>query len=146
MSEIKYMTIDPGWSGAIAMLDTQNNLRVDYMPETMYDILDYFKGIEIAADAVCLLEKVGSMPGNGVKSVWRFSENATSLKCGLYINNIPFKEVTPQSWMKKLGTAIPKDKKTRKNKLKMLAQQAFPQVKVTLNNSDALCMLITERK
>ncbi len=122
MAEIKFISADPGWSGAIVMLDSENNLTVDKMPQTIYDILDYFKGLDIAHDCLCTIEKVASMPGNGVKSVWRFSENATALKCSLYMNQISFQEVTPNTWMKKLGTAIPKDKKARKNKLKMLAQ------------------------
>ena len=50
---------------------------------------------------------------------------------------IPYKLVTPHTWMKHYGSR-PKDKKDRKNHIKHLAQQRFPDVDITLATSDAM--------
>lgn len=51
--------------------------------------------------------------------------------------------VTPQKWQKTTGCANDEklEKKEWKNKLKAHAQRLFPNVKVTLATSDALCIL-----
>lgn len=147
MSEIKTISIDPGWSGAIAMCDRHGNVSVQKMPETIFDILEFFRDLSCESLSSgehinVVMEKVGAMPRDGVKAVWRFSENVTALKCGLYMAGLGFSEVSPKAWQQKLGV-MPKDKKARKNKIKTLMQQSFPQIKITLQNADALAILKT---
>ena len=50
---------------------------------------------------------------------------------------IPYIQVTPSKWMKHFGS-MPKIKKDRKNHLKHLAQQRFPDVDITLATADAI--------
>lgn len=137
------IAIDPGWSGSIALVDDQFNVSVDKMPETIFDIINYFKELDCNENVVCIMEKVGAMPRDGRKALWRFSENVTTLKCALYMARISTAEVTPRVWQGKLGVVMPKEKKDRKNKIKALMQQKYPHIKVVLWNADSLAILAT---
>ena len=55
--------------------------------------------------------------------------------------SMPYVQVSPNKWMKHFG-AIPKEKKDRKNHIKHLAQQRFPDLKITLATSDAVLMAL----
>jgi crossover junction endodeoxyribonuclease RuvC len=88
-----------------------------------------------------MIEKVHSMPKQGVASSFKFGRGYGGLRMALIAAGIPFEEVTPQAWQKAL--AIPKRSKTEtpvqwKNRLKALAQQLYPDIKVTLKLADAL--------
>jgi len=140
------MAIDPGWGGGIASYNTRDrDVEVHKSPDTIIGIVDLIRTFRPNANIVetfAIIEKVHSMPGDGVRSVWRFAENTTAWKTALFSAGIPFKEVPPKTWMKQIG-GLPKDKKKRKNQLKLYAQQLYPNIKVTLWNADALCMLST---
>ena len=143
MAAIKVIAIDVGWSGGVAFLDQLGNVAVEKCPPTIYEIMDYLTFLETTRDVVCYLEKVGCMPRDGVKAVWRFSENATALKCALYNARISVIEVPPKAWQKQLGV-LPKEKKDRKNKIKEIVQRRYPHIKATLWNADALAILMTQ--
>ena len=55
---------------------------------------------------------------------------------------IPFTEVAPGVWMKKLGT-LPKDKAERKRAIREEMARRFPGLEVTLKTADALGILST---
>lgn len=55
---------------------------------------------------------------------------------------IPFTEVAPAVWMRKLG-ALPKDKAERKRAIREEMQRRFTHLDVTLKTADALGMLMT---
>ena len=84
------------------------------------------------------IEKVHSFPGQGVRSVWTFAENFAYWKAIMATLKIPYIQVGPKMWQRYYSTAIPKDKKDRKNYLKQLAQEKYPATKVTLYNADAI--------
>jgi hypothetical protein len=84
------------------------------------------------------IEKVHSMPKQGVASSFKFGQGYGFLR-GLLIGlAVPFIEVSPQKWQK--FYSIPKtDSKTKhKNLLKQAAQQRFPKEKITLITADAI--------
>jgi len=145
MSQKIYIAIDPGWNGALALRAPDGTVTCTKSPDTIAGIVQLLKLLfpyGHSNDVTAIIEKVHSMPGDGVKSVWRFAENTTAWKASLVAAEIPFKEIRPQVWMKKMG-GLPKDKDKRKRRLKEIAQQMFPKIKVTLWNADALCMLST---
>lgn len=133
-----YLGIDPGLSGGIVFLN-ENEVHSTKMPTTDKDIWDLFNTHREISFAI--IEKVHSMPGQGVVSMFKFGMIYGKLLMALTALEIPFEEVTPQKWQKALGI-VPKSRdetKTEfKNRLKIKAQQLFPKEKVTLATSDAL--------
>lgn len=72
--------------------------------------------------AVCCLERVGAMPGQGVNSMFNFGMNYGFIRGLLEANEIPYQVVRPQDWKKEFG--VTKDKNTSIEVCKRL----FPQV------------------
>lgn len=128
--------IDPGQSGAIASISEDANavgfIRLDV---TEKDISDWFayqeKEIRFA-----YIEKVHSMPRQGVASSFKFGVNYGFLRGCLISHGIPFEEVTPQRWQKAMGCLTKGDK----NVSKARAQQLFPDIKITHAIADALLL------
>lgn len=145
-NETTYITIDPGASGGIAVMYSLNGSVSAYKyPDTVSEMAQIMKDIVTSGhgDFFCVIEKVHSMPGQGVKSCFSFGKNYGSYLGVLCAYGIPFIEVTPQKWMKLIG-GVPKggDNKTkRKNYIKAYAQQLYPHLRVTLKTADALAML-----
>jgi len=132
--------IDPGQSGGIAILWNDRDATTLKMPETERDVWEAVR-FDFGSKAFAFIEKVHSMPGQGVASTFKFGVGYGGLRMALIAAGIPFVEVTPQGWQKALG--IPARKKTEtkaqfKNRLKSHAQQLFPDQQVTLATADAL--------
>jgi hypothetical protein len=115
------------------------------MPATERDVWEFFSRTiynpEFKRRSMAVIEKVHSMPGQGVHSTFKFGMGYGGLRMALIAAGIPFIEATPQAWQKELE--IPPRKKTEtktqfKNRLKAMAQQLFPGVDVTLKTADAL--------
>lgn len=137
--------IDPGASGGIAVLDGNGNIRAYNMPDTYPDIYNFFKSIQSQYDGgvAAVMEDVGhGMPGQSSKATAVFARHNGHLEMALYALGIRTVKATPQKWQKyysnSLGKSSSYEKREWKNKLKALAQQMFPSVKVTLKNADAI--------
>jgi hypothetical protein len=135
--------IDPGKGGGIVVLVGEGEVHYSKMPQTEADIVEYLtnQAWRDNTNTKAVIEKVHSMPGQGVKSMFTFGQNYGTLRGILAAIKIPFDEVTPRHWQKALN--IPPRKKTEtptqwKNRLKQKAQQLFPELTVTLAVSDAL--------
>lgn len=137
------IAIDPGKNGGIAVYSTTKKeiLLVTKMPATPLELLDLFA--KYGSDAVCYLEKVGGMPGNGGSAMFNFGRGFGQIEMALLCCEIPTVEVTPQKWQKELqlGTKGTKTNTEWKNKLKTRAQQLFPSIRITLAVADALLIL-----
>ena len=135
--------VDPGKSGAIAAIYPDGGVEAWKMPETERDTSDIFE--ELINKALLegwvvelYLEKVHAMPGQGVTSVFSFGKNYGFLRGLIVSHKIPLIDVTPQKWQKALGVTKSETKTKHKNKLKGMAQQLYPQLKITLATADAL--------
>ena len=132
-----YMGIDPGKSGGLAILDREGSVVCIHSFSTMTQA-DIAKTIGqlsfLYVIKRCGLEKVHSMPGQGVKSSFSFGENFGMLKGSLFSSFIPVELVTPTKWQKYLGCLTGGDKRVSKQK----AQELFPKEKVTHAVADAL--------
>ena len=136
-----YIGIDPGVSGGIACITCEELFTVK-CPETIADMNDKVEAINVVSQhsgykAYAVIESVHSMPGQGVASTFKFGKNYGEWLGILAANKIPYIQVTPQKWMKQFG-AMPRDKKDRKNHIKHLAQQRYPDNKITLATSDSI--------
>lgn len=106
-----YIGIDPGSMGAIAILNSDGSLQKSeiYNAFEISNILSDLKSTNIDSVFICTLEKVHSMPRDGVKQAFKFGENYGFVKGSLVSLGIPFQEVTPQSWKKEFSL-LKKDK------------------------------------
>ena len=137
--------IDPGAAGGVAVLDG-SHIETHNMPETFPDIYNLFADITgdyPGMDFLAILEDVGhGMTGQSSMATAVFARHNGHLEMALYALGIRTVKVTPQKWQKHFSNSLGKsssyEKKDWKNKLKGLAQQMFPSVKVTLKNADAI--------
>ncbi len=108
---MKILAIDPGKTGGIALLGVPNPVA-DMMPLCGSDIdgkkiADMLRRIQ--PDLV-ILEKVHSMPKQGVASTFKFGESYGRIKGILEGLGIPYQLVTPQEWKKHVLKGTKKDK------------------------------------
>lgn len=113
--------IDPGVSGAVAILEQEKLVMVFDMPMVEIKVGKAMKrrvSAEMLADelrlyanagAVAWIEKVSAMPGQGVSSMFAFGE-AYGLARGVLAGlGVPCHAVTPMQWKKGMGLNQGKD-------------------------------------
>jgi len=136
------MTIDPGAKGALCFLDG-DRIGSTKCPETITEraslIVDLVS-LHGSANIRCIIECVHAMPGNGATGMFHFGENYGAWRGILSALGVSYIEVPPQKWQKLIGN-LPSEKHDRKVALKEFSQQRYPNIKVTLDNADALAML-----
>lgn len=108
---MKIMACDPGIKGAFALLGVPKPVA-DLMPLCGKDIdgkaiADMLR--KVKPDLV-ILEKVHSMPKQGVSSTFKFGESYGRIKGILEGLGIPYQLVTPQAWKKEVLKGTKKDK------------------------------------
>jgi len=156
------MAIDPGANGAIAWYNTDQMCTCETdrfhetgvcsinMPDTPGDILSLLSVAGREMRCVCYLENVGSyVSGNSGPASVKFARHCGHLDMALLACGIPVKLVTPQTWMKSIPGARPKEKAERKRWIKAHVQRLHPSLKITLGNADAIALLdyaITQEK
>jgi hypothetical protein len=122
-------------------IETMTVHRFDKMTEQ--EIVQMFQKLSLVSSDTKpfgVLEKVHSMPGQGVSSTFKFGQNFGFVRACMYMSGIPFELDTPQKWMKFYGMKKKKEesKTDWKNRLKAKAQQLYPNIKITNDMSDAM--------
>lgn len=127
--------IDPGCSGALVVLDRNNNVSAHLnMPTIKVGTKSRVNGAAVASflrDAMhcdschAYLEQVGAMPGQGVSSMFTFGHAAGVVEGLLQGLGIPYTLVTPQAWKKRAGL-IGQDKDAARSR----AIQLYPNLRV----------------
>jgi len=105
--------IDPGKKGAIAIF-SNNNIDTFTIPlieneideKSLFNLFIEFNN----SNCMAFLEKVHSMPKQGVASTFTFGMGYGLIKMALTGNNIPYQLVTPQAWKKKILAGLPSEK------------------------------------
>lgn len=90
-----YIGIDPGKKGAMAIIRGPGDYTL-----VPFDVETYNRELLRVDNALCALERVGAMPGQGVTSMFSFGENYGFIQGLLTANAIPYELVTPQRWKK----------------------------------------------
>ncbi len=156
------IAIDPGKSkGGIAYWDlARHGPTAMKMPATerdlwnlMYDLAAEWEGsYDPSADRpTAIIERLGAMPRDKVTgkakqspgSMFKQGVNYGLLRMALIGNNIPFTEVLPVVWQRSMGLVRSGANETptqKKNRHKQMAQQLFPDLKVTHATADALLL------
>lgn len=112
-----YVGIDPGKSGALALLFPDGDIKtIPFDAASYVDALNVLKG----HDVMCCLEKVGAMPGQGVVSMFNFGHNFGFIEGVLQANMIPYQLVPPQTWKKEFSLTSDKAKSIE------VCQKLFP--------------------
>src|ERR1035441_2923475 len=80
-----YIGIDPGLGGGLAVCYSGQKIGMSaqIMPPTERDIWDWFHNFAFYGLPVAVIEKVHSMPGNGVVSMFKFGQNYGTLRMAL---------------------------------------------------------------
>ena len=116
--EYFHRNIDPGQKGALALLKNGDVWAYTFNEDTYIEVLG-----KVAHHAsICCLEHVGSMPGQGVTSMFHFGENFGFIQGVLRAYKIPFELVRPQKWKKEFS--ITGDK----NSSIQVCKRLFPEV------------------
>jgi crossover junction endodeoxyribonuclease RuvC len=137
-----YIGIDPGQKGGIGVLDETGAVITtfkfkDQTDTDISEMFNYVKEIQGVMDEnsiFALLEKVHSMPKQGVASSFTFGSSFGYLRGMLTAHKIPWDFITPQKWQKALGCLTKGDKNITKSK----AQRQWPNTKIMHSIADAL--------
>lgn len=142
MKDKAWLGIDPGsCSGCIALINNKEEVNtIEFGKMTTQEWFDALSFYERKYDCTAILEKVHGMPGMSVVAISAFMKNVGHIEMALISLHIPFKEVTPQSWMKFYGMKKEKtESKTEwKRRLRELLQRLMPNIKVTNDTADAI--------
>jgi len=143
MSKDTFIGIDPGKTGGLAVIYPDQSWDAVAMPKTVKGIFEWLDMVatEHGYRTRAYIEKVHSMPGQGVKSMFTFGENYGMLQMALTASRFSYEYVTPRTWQKSLGVVARKPNETKtqfKTRLLNKAEQLFPYDKITKSTCDAL--------
>jgi crossover junction endodeoxyribonuclease RuvC len=131
-----FLGVDPGKSGAMAVIDADSipkgHIKLD---ETDADISTWLRSWR-SLIRFGSLEKVGSMPGQGVSSTFKFGRSFGFVQGLMVAWAVPFELITPSKWQGEIGCRSGGDKNVTKTK----AQQLFPEQSITHKTADAFLL------
>lgn len=126
---MRYLGIDPGKSGALAVIIPHKRGVLLFPFEKLLDceIWNLFK-LHGGPGSRATIESVHAFPGQGVVSMFSFGTNFGFLKACLIASGTFHSFVTPQRWQKELNIVRTEEEKKRKDKTVTLrkAQKLFP--------------------
>ena len=139
-----YIGIDPGSSsGGICFMGDDKITTVRFKDQTEIELIDIFYTQFFRYKKIyCIIEKVHAFPGQGISSACKFCSNSGFFRGLVMGMGISMEEITPQKWMKSFGMKRAKDesKINYKKRLKQLAQQLYPEVKIVTETADAVLL------
>tara|TARA_Y100000310_G_C20677007_1_gene813674 strand:- start:926 stop:1378 length:453 start_codon:yes stop_codon:yes gene_type:complete len=137
--------IDPGKSGGIAII-SEDKVLAYKTPNTPHKMADIVRTVvntaNIDGDRIKVyIENVWAFPTDTRSSAFKFGMNYGMWFGILGTFKLPMIKITPQTWMKGYAP-LPKIKKERKAMLKEIAQEMFPELKVTYSTADAILIAV----
>ena len=111
---MKLMAIDPGLTGALCVMESDDLHVVDVMDmpvigkELDYDLLYIF--LEDWQPKKAVIERAQAMPKQGVVGMFNYGYLYGELNGVLKALRIPYDRVTPQAWKKSQLAGMPKGK------------------------------------
>jgi len=138
--EVLYLGIDPGLSGAVAFIKNGEDPIIIDTPTTKIKSGKKTKRLFVESEMVRMLidnisthkhvqvalEKIHSMPGQGVAAMFSMGEGYGLWRGILSALYLPYSLVTPQSWKKELMDGMGKEKAASCYR----AQQLFPKAEL----------------
>ena len=148
---MKIIGIDPGLSGAIAILEDNKVLNIFDMPVmaegkknkrqlNSAQLVNIIRGNTVPEDeVVVIVEQVNAMPGQGVTSMFNFGQTFGTIKGVCAALNLPIFFVRPSKW-KKYFELINASKDSSRTKVIEMYPSLSNQLskKKDVNKSDAI--------
>lgn len=134
MKQKAWIGIDPGASGAIAVIHESGNVNWIKNDSTEHELADWLQDIAENFDCIAIIEQVSAMPKQGVSSTFKFGRSFGFLIGLLTALRVRYEAYRPQVWQKHLRCLTKGDK----NVSKAAAQRLWPSTKITHANADAL--------
>lgn len=113
---LHYAGIDPGWSGAIGVMNAAGtHVQVWDMPThwagkessykelDLHELRDILRRLRALPDCVVGLENPTTRPGEGAERSARFGRQLGALEAMLFCLRIPYYRVAPHLWKGRLG-------------------------------------------
>lgn len=146
--------IDPGLTGAIAVINSKGSITLHDCPtlsigkKTVYyplGMVTLLKNCQQEDNQVYVaIEKVHSMPGQGVSSTFMFGEGFGLWLGILAALDIPHELITPQAWKKGMMDGQTKDKDASRLVAVRLFPSAAEQMKLKKHHGRADALLLAE--
>lgn len=142
-----YVGIDPGASGCIAIQPSTGGSKQLFKLDRPGEDKAALEHLVYLADGqqniICFLERVGGFVGKSQpgSAMFNFGKGVGRLEGLMEAYNIPYRQVVPQVWQKGIPGIAGLEGADRKRALKAEAVRRFPNIKVTLDNCDALLIL-----
>lgn len=141
---MKYIGIDPGRSGAIAITEdgTEDAAWIGLTSEPP-DILAFISDQQITpSNSVAVLEKVWAVRGQGISSSFKFATNFGWCQGVLDALGLNWVLATPQEWQKELDMIIRGVRTTKEKKSCNIARAVEWFTGINERNVDALLLTI----
>ena len=141
-SRFKYIGIDPGASGGIAVIDKRGSIKAYKCPSSSEDMSLLFSicvGTTAPNDVRLLMERVWARPTNAVRAAFSYGTNYGQWLGISACHEIKMNTAIPVKWIKWVGCPKALKRDVRKRWLKEKARELYPKVnKLTLATSDAI--------
>ena len=141
-SHFKYIGIDPGISGGIAVIKYDGTIQAFKCPKSSEDMALLFRillGSTPAAEIRLLMERVWARPTNAVRAAFSYGVNYGQWLGIAATHEVKMNTVLPLAWIKQSGCPKALKRDVRKRWLKAKAGELYPDVnKLTLATSDAI--------
>ena len=149
MKPKSFIGIDPGKTGAAALITDEGNHEILDYPGSPSLIVETFMGWESKYNIImAALEKVGARPGQGVVSMFTFGRNLGAWEGIISTFEFPFMMPTPRQWQK--GIIDPKAGTDTKERSLNTARRLFPDASLSRKRdhgrSDALLLAFWAKK
>jgi len=134
--------VDPGQRGGISILNVPGNIVgcFKFANRTEHEIAEFIRTKCSPGHFKAALEKVHSMPQQGVASSFKFGMGYGFVRGLLVAYQIPFVEVTPQTWQKAMGCLTKGDKSVSRK----AAHRRWPKDAPSIDDHLADSLLIAE--
>lgn len=149
-----FIGIDPGISGAMALLDAAGRPRALFDTPTLnletrreYDLAQMRQTLEwVLAEGKtrAALELVHAMPGQGVVSMWRMGYGVGIWEGLLAALKVPVERVSPQRWKGVMLNGLPKGKDASRYRAKALWPEWAERFSLKKHDGRAEACLIAE--
>ena len=120
-SRFKYIGIDPGKSGGIAIVDEEGEMKAYKCPDSSEEMAILFQiliGSTPAAEIRLLMERVWARPTNAVRAAFSYGVNYGQWLGIAATHEVQMNTVIPVGWIKWVGCPKALKKDVRKDGLK----------------------------
>ena len=139
-----FVGIDPGASGCIAMIHGDECVAWKF-PRDRKQLIKIIKAIKRTNRVnkiTCYIENVHAFPTDARSRAFAFGKNFGVWLGMLTAFSLSYNKVTPSTWQSHF-VSFPKEKKHRKNAIKDIAKERFPNTdKITLATADAILIAL----